>query len=275
MLDAHPQLAIPPETMLNGVFQLSRTPPQMPDLPRAVLTAMMGSQRWSDLNISAEVLLNAFARMGGTFSISQGLRVFYQLYAARHGKTRFGDKTPGHIFWIPEIATLLPEAFFIHIIRDGRDVAASIRHMWFSPGDNMEKLAKSWLKWLTLGFDAAKAYPGRYLEVRYEELAANPEPVLRRILASIDLPFHPAMLNFHERAAERLSELGELREADGRLFATREAHQGIHRRTLEPTNPDQVGRFQKDLSGDDIAVFEAVAGSVLKSLGYPPINAVD
>jgi hypothetical protein len=268
MLDAHPDLAIPPETMFHGVFQLSRASPEVPDLPRAVLAAMTHSQRWADLNISADVLLDAFLRMGDRFSISEGLRLFYRLYAARQGKTRFGDKTPGHVFWIPTIAMLLPEAFFVHIIRDGRDVAASMRHLWFGPGDNMQKLAESWLKSLAAGFDAAKAYPDRCIEVRYEELAANPETVLRRVLASIDLPFHPAMLRHHERAAERLSELGELREPDGRIFATSKAHRGIHHRTLEPPNPGQIGRFRTDLSGEEIAMFEGVAGSMLEELKY-------
>jgi hypothetical protein len=218
-------------------------------------------------------LLDAFTRMGDGFSISAGLRAFYQLYAARQGKTRFGDKTPGHIFWIPEIAALLPEAFFIHITRDGRDVAASIRHMWFGPGNNIQALAESWLKWLAAGFDAAKAYPDRYLEVRYEDIAMKPEPAIRRILASIDLPFHPAVLRHHERAAERLAELGELRKPDGELYATLEAHQGIHLRALEPPNPNQIGRFRRDLSREEITIFEAVAGPVLKSLGYALMSA--
>jgi hypothetical protein len=273
MLDAHPDLAIPPETMFQGVFRLSRKSPKMRNLPRAVLTAMMRSQRWNDLNVSADVLLDAFTRLGDGFSVPEGLRIFYQLYAAQQGKRRFGDKTPGHIFWMPMIATLLPEAFFLHIIRDGRDVAASMRHMWFGPGNDVQKLAKSWLKSLAAGFDAAKAYPDRYLQIRYEDLVMNPEPVLRSILASIDLPFHPVMLHYHERAAERLSELGELLETDGRLFATREAHQGIHRRTLEPPNPDQIGRFRNDLSRGEIAIFEDAAGPVLKSLGYDLVSA--
>lgn len=268
MLDAHPDLAIPPETMFHGVFALARSPPPAPELPRAVLAAMMGSQRWNDMNVSADALLDAFTRMGERFSIAEGLRNFYRLYAARLGKTRYGDKTPGHIFWIPDIAALLPEAFFIHIIRDGRDVAASMRHMWFGPGNDIKKQAESWLKSLAAGSDAAKAYPERCMEIGYEDLAVNPEPVLRRVLSAIDLPFDPAMLRHHERAAERLAELGELREADGGLYATREAHQGIHRRALDPPNPDQIGRFRKDLTGDEIAAFEDVAGSMLKRLGY-------
>lgn len=268
MLDAHPDLAIPPETMFNSVFQLAQAPPPAAELPQAVLAAMMRSQRWNDLHISADLLYDAFKRMGEAFSISDGLRAFYRFYAAGHGKMRFGDKTPGHIFWIPTIASLLPESVFIHIVRDGRDVAASMRTLWFGPGGEMKALAESWLKWLDAGFAAAKAYPTRYLKVRYEDLVVDAEPTLRRVLAFVDLPFDAVVLRHHERAAERIAELGELREEDGRLFATREAHHGIHQCTLEPPNDRQIGRFRRDLTSDEIATFEAVAGPMLRKLGY-------
>jgi hypothetical protein len=270
MLDAHPSLAIPPETMFNGVFQLAQAPPPPPaaELPQAVLAAMMRSQRWNDLHVSADALRDSFALMGEAFSISEGLRAFYRLYAAGHGKTRYGDKTPGHIFWIPAIAALLPEAVFIHIVRDGRDIAVSMRTWWFGPGDDMKALAESWLKWLNAAFQAAEACPGRYLEVRYEELVARPEPTLRDILAFTDLPFDAAVLRHHEHAAERIAELGQLHEADGRLYAAREAHRSIHQRTLEPPNMAAVGRFRQELSAAELAAFEDLAGPMLNRLGY-------
>ncbi|MBI2715604.1 MAG: sulfotransferase [Rhizobiales bacterium] len=268
MLDAHPAMAIPPETMFNEIFQLARAAPPAAELPQAVLGAMTASQRWNDLHVSADALRGAFAQMGAAFSVAEGLRAFYRLYAANHGKTRFGDKTPGHIFWIPTIAELLPEAVFVHIVRDGRDIAASMRQLWFGPGNDIPALAESWLKWLNAGFEAGAAYPGRYLEVRYEELVERPEPVLRSVLAFIDLPFDAAVLRHHERAAERIAELGELLEADGRLFATREAHRSIHQRTLEPPNEEQVGRFRRDLTAAEIADFESIAKPMLSRLRY-------
>ncbi len=268
MLDAHPRIAIPPETMFHEVFQLARTPPPPAEAAQAVLAAMMRSQRWNDLHVQPQALEEAFAQLGGNFTVAEGLRAFYRLYAAGQGKSRFGDKTPGHMFWLTEIAELLPEAVFIHIIRDGRDIAASMRSLWFGPGDDIRALAESWVKWLVAGFDAADAYASRYLEIRYEELVKQPEQTMRRVLDFVDLPFDAAVLRHHERAADRLAELGELYEADGQLYATQEAHRCIHRRTLEPPNNHQVGRFRRDLNAAEIAVFEGVAGPMLDSLGY-------
>lgn len=268
MLDAHPDMAIPPETMFNEVFRLSRAPPPAAELPGAVVALITGSQRWRDLHLAADELRDAFARLGGGFTIAEGLRVCYRLYAARHGKTRYGDKTPGHIFWLPEIMSLLPEAVIVHIVRDGRDIAASMRPMWFGPGNDMTKLAESWLRSLEAGFAAKRDHPDRYLEIRYEELAAEPEPLLRHVAARIDLPYDPAMLRYPGRAAERLAELRDIYRPDGVLFATGEAHQAIHRRTLEAPNSDRVGRHRDDLSDAERAAFEAIAGPMLAHLGY-------
>ncbi len=268
MLDAHPDLAFPPETMMKEVRRLVDSPRPAAELPQAVLAAMMASQRWNDMGVSADALRNAFARTGERFSIGDGLRAYYRLYAAQHGKTRFGDKTPGHIFWIPQIAAVLPEAVFVHVIRDGRDVAASMRHLWFGPGDNMQSLAESWLKFLDAGFQAARAYPDRYVEIRYEALVSNPRVALQPLLDRLDLPFDAAMLRYHERASERLAELGELFDATGAVYATREAHQSIHRRALQPVSTEPVGRYARDLSSTEIAAFERIAGPMLRNLGY-------
>ena len=69
------------------------------------------------------------------WNLSAGLRAFYRGYAAARGKTHYGDKTPTHIADIDVLSRVLPEARFIHMIRDGRDVAASLRGLPFAPGD--------------------------------------------------------------------------------------------------------------------------------------------
>jgi hypothetical protein len=78
------------------------------------------------------------------FSVAEGIRSFYQLYAARHGKRRVGDKTPSHGEAMIAIECLLPEAAFIHVIRDGRDSSFSLRDMWFAPSQNIAILAAYW-----------------------------------------------------------------------------------------------------------------------------------
>jgi len=55
------------------------------------------------------------------FHVDAAIRCFYRLYAAQLGKERWGDKTPSYGRHMRAIEQVLPEACFIHIIRDGRD----------------------------------------------------------------------------------------------------------------------------------------------------------
>src|SRR6185503_15592945 len=107
-------------------------------------------------------------------------RSFYRLYANRHGKTRWGDKTPVYCKHIDAIRRVLPESRFIHIIRDGRDVALSLRQIWFSPGPDIETQAKYWSDCVRA---ARSAGLGRndYFEIRYEELVLNPKATLKKV----------------------------------------------------------------------------------------------
>ena len=139
--------------------------------------------------------------------LSEGLRSFYRGYAAARGKTRYGDKTPGHAAHMEVLSRVLPEARFIHIIRDGRDGAASLRGLPFAPGDGgMAAIAADWRDTIWRARRAAAQLP-HYTEVRYEDLVTEPEGVLRNLCDFLELDFAPEMLRAHEGARERLAEM--------------------------------------------------------------------
>ena len=93
-------------------------------------------------------------------SVRDGVRTFYRLYSQAHGKVRAGDKTPGYVQHIGAIGELLPEARFIHIIRDGRGAMASLRTMWFAPSRDISDLARFWCNLVIAGRAAAsEGYP--------------------------------------------------------------------------------------------------------------------
>ena len=114
--------------------------------------------------------------------LSAGLRAFYRGYAAARGKPRFGDKTPGHVADMDVLSRVLPEARFVHIIRDGRDVAASLRGLPIAPGDGgIAAIAAAWRDTIWRARRAAAHLP-HYTEVRYEALVSEPEGVLRELV---------------------------------------------------------------------------------------------
>ena len=145
MLDSHPDMAIPPETgflfaalvLKKGhdmtVEQLVNTITQYPE----------NAPNWSDFQIPVEDLVRRLKTIN-PFDLVEGVRCFYQLYAQRFGKSRWGDKTPDYSLQIQAIGEMLPEAHFIHIIRDGRDAALSLRSTWFTPSRDMRVLAQYW-----------------------------------------------------------------------------------------------------------------------------------
>ncbi len=168
-----------------------------------------------------------------------------------------------------EVSALLPEAHFVHIIRDGRDVALSLRGLWFDPSKgNIEDAAAQWLWRIREARQQAIICP-HYLEVRYEELLARPRAVLEQICTFVGLDYDPAMENYHHTSGERLrAEMHEQRDAQGAVVATKAQREAIFEKTALPPDPERVGRWRKEMSMDDRERFESVAGDLLRELSY-------
>jgi hypothetical protein len=269
MLDAHPALAIPPETgffagaaelsscrgsgLCEAFFeQLTHYPPQAP--------------AWNDFGIDQEVFRSTLARIE-PFTLAEGYRAFYRLYAHAKGKPRCGDKTPLHCLYMRGIANLLPEAHFIHLIRDGRDVALSLRQTWFSPGDDIETQAAHWQQWVVSGREQGKQCP-HYLEVHYENLVRDPRTILRRICQFIDLRFDSCMLDYHRNALQRLGEHGDRYDVDGRLVVSQPRRLVNQRKTTEPPDVTRAYAWKSVMAASEVQRFENIAGNALREFGY-------
>ncbi len=267
MLDAHSELAIPPET---GFLTLSEKLTGKGDKLREkffqAVVKFSDPPSWPDFEIPEETFRAALAEIK-PFNISDGFRTFYRLYATRRGKTRWGDKTPIYCRHLNAIRRVLPEAKFIHIIRDGRDAALSLRRMWFSPGKEIETQAAYWRDCVLA---ARRAGVGRddYLEVRYEELILNTEETLKRVCAHSALTYQDAMLNYYKRAPQRLKEHKGRFRPDGTPFLTQEQRFQQQQRTTEPPDPACVFAWKRTMDTDERKRFQLVAGDLLKELGY-------
>lgn len=259
MLDAHPDLAIPPET--HFIPDLQRIWETATEPGAATIETLLGHRRWPDFGIDGDRFRERVddacpSRLGDV------LRIFYSMYAERQGKRRCGDKTPLYVLWMPLIAELLPEAHFIHVIRDGRDVALSVRLLSFGP-DSIEDAALWWSERVQKGQEAGAGLP--YIEVRYESLVEDARPELERVCEFIDLDFRPQMLSSHTRARRRLAELQDLDELGLPARRRRQIHAGVRR----PPEPRASGRWRTAMSPEERRRFEQLAGDTLQRLGYP------
>ena len=127
----------------------------------------------------------------------------FDAYAEREGKPRWGDKTPANVLHLELLARLFPRAVFIHVIRDGREVAASLADQE-SASDWLAGKAYYWRDCVTAGRRAGRSLDGaRYCEVRLEDLVADPESTLRRLCAAIGESYTPRLLEYGARPGER------------------------------------------------------------------------
>lgn len=265
MLDAHPELAIPPEThFIRRVVQACETSPQ----PReAFVQSLTTHSRWETFGLD-KTELAARITQTPTFSAGEGLRIFYGLYAARFNKRRWGDKSPGYVRHMKLIARELPEAFFIHLIRDGRDVALSVKDLWFGP-DSIAEAAENWRSLIEDARRQARRVK-RYIELRYEDLVLDPEKILRELCRCLKLVWDRAVLDYHDTAADRLGEIfRDTRDnSDTRLIRADEMR-AIHQHALQSPQTNRIARWRAEMSDVDLELFESIAGKTLRSLNYP------
>ena len=269
MLDSHPQIAIPPETgflphTLTNLFGSDER--RRHALMARLVNFPRRASGWQDFGLTPQLLLQELSGVT-PFRLDEGLRCFYRAYAARFGKTRWGDKTPSYGAHMRVIEHLLPEARFIHIIRDGRDVALSLRTLWFSPGIDMRTLARKWRR--DIGAIRNEASHCRwYLELRYESLVRDPQRTLKEVCAFIDIDYDADMTHYHLRAPSRLAEHGARVRNDGLTLVSRAERLAQQRLLLHPPDPTRISRWKTDMPERDRREYESVAGDLLAALGY-------
>lgn len=177
----------------------------------------------------------------------------YRAFADRDGKAMWGDKTPAYIHWVDEIKAIWPEAKFVELVRDGRDVSLSIQALPFG-GNNAWVTGTTWAEGIRAGRDAAQRYPDDVLTLRYEDLTAQPEQHIRRICDFLSLQYSDAMLAIEEVSPDRVV-------ADQKDWFT-QVWNGI--------NQGSVEKWRRKMSRREQRNFLRVARPELELYGYDP-----
>lgn len=132
------------------------------------------------------------------------------------GAARITNKLPGNMVFVGLVSLLYPKAKIIHCSRDAMDTCFSCCSKLFTTGHpfayEQGELGRFYRMYEGLMGHWQQALPGRMLELRYEELVADFEPQVRRLVAHLELPWDEACLNFHEsRRAVRTASLAQVR----------------------------------------------------------------
>lgn len=173
----------------------------------------------------------------------------HESYARKEGKPRWGEKTPEYTLHIPLLSHLYPQAQFIHIVRDGRDVAMSFTaHP--SGSANLREGARTWQRFVLAGVRQARQLgPGRYFELRYEKLLQEPEQTMHEVLTWLNEDYCPEVLR-----ATRAPGIKAVSLSETEIVATNREKW----RTLEPR---------------DVSSIHWEIGKLLTALGYPDVEA--
>ncbi|MDD5260762.1 MAG: sulfotransferase [Methylacidiphilales bacterium] len=262
MLDAHPDLAIPPET--NWLVHFSQDTENRQCDARQFVHLLKNHpairSNWPDLHFEENDLLDFLPRRG-SFSIADGIRLALLAYARRHGKKIFGEKSPSNTYCFSAIQSLLPEARFIHIVRDGRAVCASWRHTWFAPPGGLIGCMMAWQNWVIRGREEGKKCR-HYLEIRFEDLVTDPEGTLKTVCAFLDLAWDARMLEYHVSAAQRLTEHEAHYDSEGRILATRNQRFANHSSAIRPPEPEKLDEWKTLLSEDEQKIVNELMGAM-------------
>ena len=230
ILDSHPNISCGPETRFLAHFK------------------QVTGEDWERMQ------LYGFSREWWLGRFGDLFHDFQWGYAQSRGKSRWADKTPRYALDLEFLNEVFPNAQFLHVVRDGRDVVASHRDRWGYV--KAVKAAEKWHRYIDAVERFAATMPSdRFFEVRYEDLVGATEPTLRKVLEFFDEPWDDAVLRHDEAPHDVAGQYAQFSRA------RRQRHQG---RAIY----NRVGSHRKELDPLLRVVFQVRSGKTLRKLGY-------
>jgi hypothetical protein len=190
----------------------------------------------------------------------------YMAFAEQQGKRAmvWGDKNNFYTNYLPTLEAIYPEARFIHIVRDGRDVACSYREVMqsgstspYAPNlaTDVNEIAIEWsANVLRVDKFLSDIAASRRLLIRYEDMVSDTKNVVEGLCRWLEVPVEDAMLAPH--VLNKKMHLEPELTLDWKM------------RTLEPISADSVGRYRELLPAREQEAFADLAGAALKKYGY-------
>lgn len=180
------------------------------------------------------------------------MRQIYAQTALAKNAAYFCCKSMANVEILPELSAALPDATYIYLYRDGRDVAVSFTKA-FVGEKHFYAIAQQWKKDqdFALAFKEKKQ-PQNWFEIRYEDFILFPEKILKDLCKSLNIDYQENMMQYHKsKESQRAADSGDM-----------------WKNVVKPVLADNKNKFLKEASQAQIRIFETVAGEVLEKLGY-------
>lgn len=224
---------------------------------RRLIQAWLGSKLFGASGLEAASVEERILRECGHYG--DFLRITMEEIARTQAMTRWAENTPEHILYAPLIKALIPNALFIHMIRDGRAVALSLdrrsdRGLHALPWDRRHNLLVQGMYWDWMvrgGRARGRTLGADYMEVRFENLVRDP----RQTLSSI------GKFVAHDLDYDRIRQTGYRTVRDPNTSFRNEG------------NFDPLERWRTTIRQDQLAALEGIIGDLLRQLGYPLLTS--
>ena len=256
ILETNPEVHIPPETYVIGrtiknYIRYSRLPWSI--LLKIILSEFEYYPEFTTFGISLRELYNKLIEINqkerNLAYILHNLYLFHAKSVLKNAK-RWGDKTPMNTFYLDKIYSVFPDSFFIHIIRDGRDVVLS--YMKMGRYNTMQESADRWFLSVQKAIKFGRRHPEQYIEIRYEDLVRSPKKSIQFVCDFIGLEFMDNMLRHNEMNIN----LGDVEV------------RSHHKNVKNEINVASIGKWRKQFKTKEIAWLNDRIGPLLEQLGY-------
>ena len=182
------------------------------------------------------------------------------------GKTGWVEKSVSHSFQIPRMLRFRPDAKFIVLIRDGRDVTASMKTRWYAHR-SFDEVVNLWLYVNRVLFFYGDS--SRFHVVRYEQLVEKPEATLRSMCEYIGVKYSASMLEYHER---EITWKGQSVATRVEAIEGYDDHEKLRHWQINQPLFDGRGRWRCEMTENDKRFFKSIAGEDLQRWGYSVDN---
>jgi hypothetical protein len=261
IVDAHPDLAICPETFWVCYYFKKRVglTPEGCATPE-LISRLFEYYKFYRMKLGREEL-ESLCPSGSAVAYADFVAAVFDRHGETRGKPLVGDKTPDYVRNLPTLHSLWPRAKFVHLIRDGRDVclsainwkrkAAKLARLFRTWWEDPVVTAALWWEWhVRQGREGGRGLgEDLYCELRYEALVTDTVKECSQLCAFLGLSFHERMLRFHE---------GQSRPQAGLDAKT----------AWLPITPG-LRDWRSQMPPADIEAFEAAVGDLIDELGYP------
>lgn len=260
ILNAHPRVGIPDElvyfdTTLAGVSIHEWNRPGLGPSEFETFVESFLQERAEIFDALDRASLKAEI-LDGAADLRRPYQISLRAWAEHHGKNRWGEKTPGNLFYADVIREMFPDARFVYVARDPRAGVASMQSVSFFPNDVVfNALSRRKHDIAGRDFFRSQVPAAQRTTLRYEDLVRQPERVVRSLCEFLGEAYHPEMLHFHRQATKYMRDAAE---------------EGHNATATKPITTDRLDAWMDEMAEEDIAAVESLCDEVFRRFGYTP-----